>query len=171
MRSLVTQGISLRLEIGAKGVPALGEAADVMMVGQLAEAASEFQKLNVETQAALDFITNGPYDLDALRASPDSESFSSYDQFYKGLVFDDILALRFGSAGAGYQYHHIVEQGGTNKDSFSAAELQSTDNIIRIPTLLHEAINSAYSESPDDLSGLSLRDQLRTEPFSKQREE
>jgi hypothetical protein len=170
IRTLLMQTLSLPFEVAANIIPALGEAADVIMVGQLAETAAEFQKLNVDTQAALDFIANGPYSLDALRVSPDSESFSSYDQFYKGLVSEDILALRFGSAGPGYEYHHIVEQGGPSVASFPARELQSTDNIIRIPTLLHQAINAEYSRGTKR-AGLTVRQWLQTQSSSLQREE
>jgi hypothetical protein len=69
---------------------------------------------------------------------------------------------RFGSAGDGYQYHHIVEQGGANANGFSAQQLQSTDNIVRIPTLLHEAINSEFSPS--------LRQEMQTKSFSEQQD-
>ena len=44
----------------------------------------------------------------------------------------------FGAAGAGSQYHHIVTQGGLNAKKIPAELLQNTDNIVRLPTLLHE---------------------------------
>ena len=170
VRTLLMQALSLPFEVAANVIPALGEAADVIMVGQLAETAAEFRQLRVDTRAALDFIANGPYSLDALRVSTDSKSFLSYDQFYKRLKFEDILALRFGSAGSGYEYHHIIEQGGTNAASFPAQELQNTDNIIRIPTLLHQAINAEYSRRAKR-AGLTVRQWLQTQSLSVQREE
>jgi hypothetical protein len=170
IRALVLQMLSLAPEIAATLVPGLGEAADIAMVAQLAETFAEFRKLDADTKAAVDFLAKGPYSRDDLRVSPDSESFSSYLEFYKGESWEDLLLKRFGRAGDGYQYHHIVEQGGANADQFSAQELQSTDNIVRIPTLLHEAINSEYSAGSITVSG-SIRQQLETESFGTQFDE
>ena len=108
--------------------------------------------------------------LDELRVSPACESFPSYDAFYKNLSIEELLLKRFGRAGDGYQYHHIVEQGSANSQ-FSAPELQSTDNIIRLPTLLHEAINSRYYEDAETAPHLSIREWLRTKSFDDQRNE
>lgn len=54
---------------------------------------------------------------------------------------------------------------------FSPPELQSTDNIIRLPTMLHEAINSKYYEEADDASGLTIRQLLWMKSFDEQRNE
>jgi hypothetical protein len=54
------------------------------------------------------------------------------------------LSKRFGPAGDGYQYHHIVTQGGQNATKIPAAQLQNTDNIVRLPTLIHEAVTAEY---------------------------
>jgi len=37
----------------------------------------------------------------------------------------DLLEKRFGSAGDGYQYHHIVTQGGANAGNILAEQLQT----------------------------------------------
>jgi hypothetical protein len=49
------------------------------------------------------------------------ELYPSYraDQFAKGELSSDQMAKRFGGAGDGNQYHHIVTQGGANARSFS----------------------------------------------------
>jgi len=170
IRALVLQAASLPLEVAANLVPALGAAADIAMVAQLAKTSLEFRQLDIDTKAALDFLANGPYSLKDLRVSGQSEAFSSYDAFYKGISIEEYLLKRFGRAGDGYQYHHIVEQGGVNANNFSAQELQNTDNIVRIPTLLHEAINSEYSAGFKESAG-SLRRQLATESFATQFDE
>jgi hypothetical protein len=171
IRALLQQMLALPPEIAANLVPALGEAADIAMVAQLAETFSEFQQLDTDTKAALDFLANGPYSLEDLRVSPASESFSSFQEFKKGLSFLEYLLKRFGAAGDGYDYHHIVEQGGTNADAFATQDLQSTNNIVRIPTLLHEAINSVYSVNSAQNPDITFREQIRNEPFAQQRED
>ena len=95
--------------------------------------------------AALDFVKDGQHPSEDLQVSTDRyEDFSSYDAFYKGEPSPEFLAKRFGPAGDGQQYHHIVTQGGTNAHNISPEQLQNTDNIIRLPTILHEAVNGAY---------------------------
>ena len=92
-----------------------------------------------------------------MRVSPDDETFSSFDEFKK---ID--LAKRFGPAGDGYDYHHIVEQSASG--DIPESELQSTKNIIRIPRLLHEEISAQYSRSRRELNG-SLRASLDDASF------
>jgi hypothetical protein len=72
---------------------------------------------------------------DELRVDAEDKSFSSYDAFKK---VD--LTKYYGPAGDGYQCHHIVEQ--SAEGDIAASELNSTSNIVRIPKLLHEEINS-----------------------------
>ncbi len=170
IRAMLSQALSLPLEVAANVIPVLGEAADVIMVGQLAVTFAEFRQLDVDTKVALDFIANGPYSLDDLRVGTDLESFSSYDEFYKGSPVAACLDKRFGPAGNGYEYHHIVEQGGPNATAITAGELQNTENIVRIPTLLHQAINGEYGSITSETDGLTLREWLRSQPFSVQRE-
>ena len=79
------------------------------------------------------------------------------------------MAKRFGGAGDGYQYHHIVTQGGANADNLSPQQLQNTDNVIRLPTLLHEAVNDEYLKpSPDP--NMNLYRWLQTQRYDVQRE-
>ena len=55
----------------------------------------------------------------------------SYYQFLKGELNLELIVKRFGGAGDGNQYHHIVTQGGQNQDNIPPERLQNTDNIIR----------------------------------------
>ena len=50
----------------------------------------------------------------------------------------------------------------------SAAEINSTSNIVRVPKLLHEEINAEFARINDDL-GMSLRDSLQGASFERQR--
>jgi len=80
------------------------------------------------------------------------------------------MTKMFGAAGDDYQYHHIVTQGGANADNIPAAQLQNTDNIIRLPTLLHEAVNGEYSSIKDG-TDMTWYEWLQTQPYDVQREE
>ena len=69
-----------------------------------------------------------PYSLMELqvRSPLGYEEFSRYDLFIKITLDDKDLSKRFGPAGDGYQYHHIVTQGGQNATKIPAAQLQNT---------------------------------------------
>ena len=63
-----------------------------------------------------------------------------------------------------------MTQGGANADNISAEQLQNTDNIVRLPTILHEAVNGEYlkkSPSPN----MNMYQWLQTQPYDVQREE
>ena len=112
-----------------------------------------------------------------MQVSNDYEEFVDYDAFVKAELVTAIMEKRFGGAGAGYHYHHIVTQGGTNATSIPPEQLQNTDNIIRLPTLLHEEVNIEYLKpGPDtsaknpDGSQMNLYQWLQTQPYDVQRE-
>jgi hypothetical protein len=163
---------ALRIGIEALGnlIPGVDVAADVMMVADIARTVVEFRKLAIDAAAALDFVNDGPRELEDLQVSSSYEEFSSYDQFYKGELSPELLAKRFGPAGDGEQYHHIVTQGGANADNISPEQLQNTDNIIRLPTILHEAVNAEYLKSSPD-PNMNMYQWLQTKPYDVQREE
>jgi hypothetical protein len=102
-------------------------------------------------------------------SSSDYEEFSSYDQFAKGELSPDQMAKRFGGAGDGYQYHHIVTQGGANGRNLSPQQLHNTDNILILPTLLHEVVSDEYLEPSSD-PNMNLYQWLQTQPYHVQRE-
>jgi len=100
------------------------------------------------------------------------QEFASYDDFIKSELTRDVLYKMFGRAGDGYQYHHIVTQGGANANDplISPEQLQNTDNIILLPTLLHEAVNADYSRLKKD-STTTEYEWLQTQPYDVQRAE
>lgn len=168
-RAKIRTEVALALRVAADAVaniiPGVGEAADVTMAFDIMATTVEFHRLRVDTEAALSFANHAPYSLDELRVTPANESFGSYYEFTKIL-----LAKRFGPAAAGYQYHHVIEQGGTNGVNIPPEQLHNTENIIRVPALVHEVITAAYAEDMDD-SGMSVREWLRTQPYDVQRAE
>jgi len=138
-RTLRLLALSL-LRLGARGavniIPIVGE---VLTAIEIMRTISELAQLKVDADAALEFVKKGPRTLQELQVSSDSaEAFPSYDQFTKTEWTQAQLAKRFGSAGDGYEYHHIVTQGGANASNIPPDQLHNTDNIIRIPKLLHE---------------------------------
>jgi len=175
-RRALRTGLLAALRVGLEGlanlIPGVDVAADVLMAADIARTVVEFRKLAIDATAALDFVKDGPHSLEAVQVSSDDyEQFFSYDEFYKAELSVELLAKRFGPAGDGQQYHHIVTQGGANADNISAEQLQNTENIIRLPTLLHEAVNAEYSKLLQDGTGMTMYQWLQTQSYDVQREE
>jgi hypothetical protein len=63
-----------------------------------------------------------------------------------------------------------VTQGGANAGKLSPEQLQNTDNIIRLPTLLHEMVNDEYYKSSPD-GTMKMYQWLQAQPYEVQREE
>ncbi len=80
------------------------------------------------------------------------------------------MVKRFGGAGAGNQYHHIVTLGGLNGKNIPPRLLQNTDNVVILPTLLHELASDEYLKPAPDGSKRTLYQWLQTEPYDVQRE-
>ena len=150
--------IRLGFEGLGKFVPLLDALDTAALAEDIAEIAAGIAEENAEVDAATAFVEQGPRTLEELTMSGEEQSFPSFDAFQK---ID--LERRFGLAGDGYDYHHIVEQ----SSGLSAAELNSTSNIVRIPKLLHEEINADFARV--DEMGASLRQRLQGASFEKRR--
>ena len=155
------------LRIG--GEAALGPIGDALAIIDTIRSIVELEKLVGEAKAAREFVAKAPYSLDDLRVSTEFESFPSHDAFVKDLaLIEEWLLKRFGPAGEGYDYHHIVEQGGDNEKNIPAEQLHNTDNIVPIPRLVHEAINAyMYNDAPG--TGMTYREWLPKQPYAVQR--
>ncbi|HLG87711.1 MAG TPA: hypothetical protein VKZ79_11010 [Alphaproteobacteria bacterium] len=167
IRALFIAGLRAIAGLGADAIPIAGEAFDL---AEIAATVKDFAELAEDTNAAAEFVQDGPHALDELRVSEEERSFTSADAFKK-----DFVGKHYGPAGPGSDYHHIVEQGGPNAKNISAGELHSTENMIRMPRLLHEEITSAYSDEasehfsdPSIQPGQTVRDWLRTQPYDVQ---
>ena len=171
LRSGALAVLRFTAEAAANAIPLVGVAADIAMLIDLANTISEFKQLKINADAAIDFIKNGPYSFEQLQVpSPGGyEEFSSYYEFRKDVFPGWLLEKRFGPAGDGKQHHHLVTQGGANEGKIPSERLHNTDNIIRLPTLLHEAVNAEYlRESPEP--NLNMYQWLQTQPYEVQRE-
>ncbi|HKT18964.1 MAG TPA: hypothetical protein VJR47_13040 [Stellaceae bacterium] len=156
--------------IALNGVPGVGEAADIEELASLAQTAIELGNEASSVHSALDFVRNGPYAESDLRASLDDEEFSSFDAFKKLSPAIEALLKRFGSAGSGNDWHHIVEQGGVNTKNIPPELLHSTRNVWKVPELLHEVVNGEYSKQSKEDPSKTVRAWLRTKSFDEQYE-
>ena len=57
----------------------------------------------------------------------------------------------------GYEVHHIVEQKSAAEDGFSREQIDSPDNLVRIPTMKHREITGLFMTPNDSYGNLSPR--------------
>jgi hypothetical protein len=169
LRMNLTAAVHVGIEALANLIPGVDVPADVAMVSEIARTITEYRQLAIDAAAAFDFAQDAPYSLEDLKVSSDYREFSSYGEFVKGKLTLELLRKWAGSAGDGSQYHHLVTQGGANADDIPPEGLQNTDNIVILPTLLHEVVSDEYlGPSPDP--ELNLYQWLQTQPYDLQRE-
>ena len=166
----LTAGLHIGVEALASLIPGVDVAADVSMVTEIARTMFEYRKLAIEAVAAFDFVQNAPYSLEDLQVSSDYKEFSSYEEFVKGALRLELLRKWAGSADDGSQYHHLVTQGGANADNIPPERLHNTDNIVILPTLLHEVVSDEYLRPSRDDPSMTLYQRLQTQPYDVQRE-
>jgi hypothetical protein len=166
-------GLRMAAEAAANIIPILDVLADVLLAHDAVQLVLEWRKLKIERQAAFDFVSKAPYTLEELQVhSPlGYEEFFRYDQFIKIVLAEEDLSKRFGSAGDGYQYHHVVTQGGANATNIRPELIQNTDNIARLPRLVHEAVTAAYQEPAPEDETKTLYEWVQSQPYTSQREE
>jgi hypothetical protein len=166
----LTAALHVGVETLANLIPGIDVPADVAMVAEVARTITEYRQLAIDAAAAFDFAQNAPYSLEDLQVLGDYREFSSYGEFAKGELNIELIRKWAGPAGDGSQYHHLVTQGGANADNIPQERLQNTDNIVMLPTLLHEVVSDEYLKpSPDDAS-MTLYQWLQTQPYDVQRE-
>ena len=149
-------------------IPVVNVLADIKAAADLARIAIDLGNDEKEINAALDFVQKGPYTLDELLPHGNGDTFSSYDDFKKISLLEALLRA-YGPAGEGREWHHNVEQGGDNASNFSAEQLQSTKNIMALPSPIHDLVSADYS-SEYDKSGKTVRDWLSGQSFDQQYE-
>jgi len=145
-------------------IPIVGQLADIATVYDVIRFGRQFIKLRQAVLAATRFVNEGAHTLADLRVSQGFQRFKDYPAFLKIdhlLRIDDDLEKRFGRAGDGMNYHHIIEQ----ESGAPKAVTETTENIIRIPAILHEAINGEFQKPVKGITGkLPLREWLRAQP-------
>jgi hypothetical protein len=169
LRMNLAAALHVGFEALANLVPGIDIAADVAMLTEIASVLSKYGKLAAEAATAVAFVRNAPYSLGDLRVSSDYMELSSYDAFVKNQLSPEFALKYFGPAGDGSQYHHLVTQGGANADAV-LPQLQSTNNILILPTLLHEIVSDEYRRPAPYNSNITLYQWLQTQPYEVQRE-
>jgi hypothetical protein len=168
VRTLSIAALQAAATVVLNAVPGVGEAADIEELASLAQTAIELGNEARDVNAALDFVRSGPYTQNDLRASLKDEEFSSFDAFKKDSRAIEAFLKRFGSAGFGNEWHHIVEQGGANEDNIPPELLHSTRDIVKLPKLLHEVVNGEYSQKSAADPTKTVREWLQTKSFDEQ---
>jgi hypothetical protein len=69
---------------------------------------------------------------------------------------------------SGYQIHHIVERTPGEKQGDPDELINGSDNLVRIPTLIHRDISDFYSTSDPEL-GQTPREYLRGKSWDDRR--
>ena len=85
--------------------------------------------------------------------------YSSYYKFKK----------MYGNAGAGMEWHHIVEQRSANISRFGAEKIHNIDNMKILPTDVHRRISGHYSSRYMN-TNFTIRDWLNDKSFEFQYE-
>jgi hypothetical protein len=169
VRTAVRTGalLLLRLTVAslAEAVPVIGQAVGVLEAADAIRTLAEARSLKAAYDEALEFAKGGPRTLEQLRVSDQNLGFSNFQAFKKSPV-----EKYFGAAPDGWEYHHIVEQNSAEAQNIPPEQVHNSDLVIRLPKLLHEAVNAEYQRKNPD-TGMSLRDWLKKQPFEVQREE
>jgi hypothetical protein len=160
LRNRLVAGLRVLVGLAADVAPVVGEIFDV---GEVAQTVADGVALHEDIAAAKAFVEQGPRSLESLQMSTDFQPFSSFNAFKK-----DVFGKYFGAAGDGYEYHHLVEQGGAGLDHLPAGVMDSTENIVKIPRLLHEEISAEYGKEYEE-TGISLREWLSKQPYDVRR--
>jgi len=71
---------------------------------------------------------------------------------------------------SGYQIHHIAEQGPAKRDGFLSDRIDSRDNLVRIPIIVHRDITGWFGRLNPEYDGKSPRDYLRGKSWEERRE-
>ncbi len=102
----------------------------------------------------------------AIAEAPEAAAVMRFSSAYR-------LKRYLGSAGEGYQWHHIVEQTPGNLKRFGPEAIHSTDNVVAVPKSIHvgkNSISALYSSKPRFTHGVTVRRWLSKQPFRAQRQ-
>jgi hypothetical protein len=89
-----------------------------------------------------------------------AEGFNTFGAFKRAM----------GSAGAGREWHHIVEQTSGNVAKFGSQNIHVGGNMVRIPEAIHRQISGYYSSIRPFTNGQTVREWLSTQSFEAQAE-
>jgi len=76
----------------------------------------------------------------------------------------------FGAADEGMQWHHIVEQTGSNAARFGPEALHNSVNLVKLDAATHAKVSAYYSSKQSFTGGLTVREWLSKKSFKEQYE-
>jgi len=80
-----------------------------------------------------------------------------------------IFKTTMGSAGVGYQWHHIISQKATNIAKYGNELIHNTKNIVRIPEKLHYQVTAHYNSTfKGAYDGLTFGEWLSRQDYNTQ---
>jgi hypothetical protein len=171
-RRAIRTGALDALKVGGKlvldAIPIVDIAAGISTARDVLEMAQEYRAFRIAVKAVQEFVDRGPQTLKQLLVDSTPRSFKSFAALKKLDSVEELLAELqkfYGPAGEGMEYHHIIEQG----SGLSADIVQNSNNVVRIPKILHEAINARYQQVVKESGSQSLREWLRGKPAWLQR--
>ncbi|MDE1149427.1 MAG: hypothetical protein PW843_22970 [Azospirillaceae bacterium] len=164
------RGARIAAELGSNVIPGVGEIADAALLAELAQDAYVLRpEFEAAARATFEYVEADLRPLEELMMSSEQELFSSIRAFKKGgAQTREDLEKRFGSAGDGYDYHHIVEQSAIGQD-ISQDLIHSVENIVRLPRVLHEEITAVFNGPAYEGAVISLRKSLKGASYEVQR--
>jgi hypothetical protein len=162
LKARLLAGFRAAIGLAADIVPYAGELFDAYEIVQTLE---DFARVRSEIAATKAFLEEGPKVVEELQVPGEPRSFRSANAFAK-----DVIDKYYGPAGPGADYHHIVLQGGANETAVPAELLHSTENMIKLPRMIHEEVTSEYNKLYLK-TGKTLREYLEGQPYEVQREE
>ena len=95
-----------------------------------------------------------------LAAGGGIKAFDSFSRFKSAM----------GRAGDNMDWHHIVEQTGSNVSKFGARAIHNTQNVVRLAREVHTKISAYYSSKQAFTNGATVREWLRGQSFEAQKE-
>lgn len=116
---------------------------EVYTVVKHADDVTDVVKRNEELFTAAKAVMRGADDLDEVAAlrrinrvsESSADGYKSFDAFKKA----------HGSAGEGYEWHHIVEQNQIEKSGFDATQIHNGNNMIALDAATHRKVSGYYS--------------------------
>lgn len=73
-----------------------------------------------------------------------------------------------GNRRAGYEDHHIVEQGTHLREGFPRSMIDGAENLVSVPRYKHHEITAWYAAKNPNFGGVSPRDYLRGRSWHEQ---
>jgi len=152
-------------------LPGFGQAARVAkgQAGLRYGAIAEVQSVALSTEGFTIALAPGAVAMVARNSSGGGPSRAGFQAFKS---FDSFKRAK-GPAGAGEQWHHVVEQTPGNVERFGPEALHNTENLLALEGDVHTNVSRLYSSIRRNITGsgtLTVRKWLSTQTYEAQRQ-